>query len=240
MIRKRHAGPDLESEMADKSAHKERTRARILDEAAQALRADGTQGVSVAALMKRAGLTHGGFYAHFTSRDDLVVHAIDHMFADSTRVLAHFLAQDRDAPGSDDTGNDDFGNDDSGSNDSGRDEPGDDPVGLAALIDFYLSEQAFDTPGRSCPIPGLAGEACRMPAAARRRFERGIADFNKAIGRALAPLHGDAAPELASAIFAEMIGSMLLARSFADRKTATDLLMRARARLKRRAGVAGA
>jgi TetR/AcrR family transcriptional repressor of nem operon len=79
--------------MADKSAHKERTKARILDEAAQALRARGTEGVSVAALMKRAGLTHGGFYAHFSSRDDLVAHAVGRMFQDSARMLDHFLAE---------------------------------------------------------------------------------------------------------------------------------------------------
>jgi TetR/AcrR family transcriptional repressor of nem operon len=79
--------------MADKTAHKERTKARILDEAAQALRTGGTQGVSVAALMKRAGLTHGGFYAHFASRDDLVAHAVERMFQDSARMLDRFLAE---------------------------------------------------------------------------------------------------------------------------------------------------
>ncbi|HZV09332.1 MAG TPA: TetR/AcrR family transcriptional regulator, partial [Novosphingobium sp.] len=69
--------------MADKSAHKARVRDRILDEAAAALRSGGTDGLSVANLMKRAGLTHGGFYAHFENRDDLVAHAVDRMFKDS-------------------------------------------------------------------------------------------------------------------------------------------------------------
>jgi TetR/AcrR family transcriptional repressor of nem operon len=192
--------------MADKSAHKERTRARILAEAAQALRAHGTEGLSVAALMKRAGLTHGGFYAHFASRDDLVAHAIDRMFADSTHFLGEFLGDDCDAGG------------------------------LAALIDFYLSETALDTPERSCPIPGLAGEAHRMPAAARARFERGIEDFHAAIGRSLAPSHADAAEDLACSLAAEMIGAMALARAFSDRRTATDLLAAARHRLKLRIG----
>ena len=60
--------------------HKARTRERILDEAASAIRAAGPQGVSVGGLMKKAGLTHGGFYAHFGSKDDLVAEAIGHMF----------------------------------------------------------------------------------------------------------------------------------------------------------------
>jgi TetR/AcrR family transcriptional repressor of nem operon len=83
--------------MADKSAHKARTRARILDEAASAIRTGGAQGISVADLMKRAGLTHGGFYAHFGSRDDLLAHAVDRMFEDSSAMLNRFLNED--APG---------------------------------------------------------------------------------------------------------------------------------------------
>lgn len=194
--------------MADKSAHKERTRTRILDEAAQALRAHGTEGVSVAGLMKRAGLTHGGFYAHFASRDDLVAHAIDRMFQDSARVLDHFLGE----------------------------EPG--AEGLAALIDFYLSEQSLDAREQACPIPGLTGEAHRMPPAARARFERGIQDFRSAIAQALAATgHGD--PEgLAISVFAEMVGAMALARSFSDHGMAVELLVAVRERLKQRAGLA--
>lgn len=82
--------------MADKSAHKAKTRARILDEAASAIRVSGAQGVSVAELMKRAGLTHGGFYAHFESRDDLVAHAIDRMFQDSAAMVARYLGEEPD------------------------------------------------------------------------------------------------------------------------------------------------
>lgn len=77
--------------MADKSAHKAKTRARILDEAAMAMRARGSDGIGVSELMKRAGLTHGGFYAHFESRDDLVAHAVDRMFQDSAAMVARYL-----------------------------------------------------------------------------------------------------------------------------------------------------
>lgn len=85
--------------MADKSAHKAKVRARILDEAAIALRSGGTEGLSVANLMKRAGLTHGGFYAHFENRDDLVAHAIDRMFKDSYAMLERFLGDQPDLDG---------------------------------------------------------------------------------------------------------------------------------------------
>ncbi|MEI9903796.1 MAG: TetR/AcrR family transcriptional regulator [Asticcacaulis sp.] len=60
--------------------HKEKTRLRLLTDAAIMLREDGPDGLSVATLMKRQGLTHGGFYAHFASKDDLIACAIDVMF----------------------------------------------------------------------------------------------------------------------------------------------------------------
>jgi TetR/AcrR family transcriptional repressor of nem operon len=63
--------------------HKERTRARVLAEAAGAIQSKGAERVGVAEIMTGAGLTHGGFYAHFTSKDDLIAQAITHMFEDS-------------------------------------------------------------------------------------------------------------------------------------------------------------
>jgi TetR/AcrR family transcriptional repressor of nem operon len=61
-------------------SRKERTRLRVLGEAAAAIRTKGAERVSVAEVMAAAGLTHGGFYAHFDSKDDLVAQAITHMF----------------------------------------------------------------------------------------------------------------------------------------------------------------
>ncbi|HYP90621.1 MAG TPA: TetR/AcrR family transcriptional regulator [Polyangiaceae bacterium] len=56
--------------------HKEAVRASIVKNASRALRRDGISGVSIPALMKKAGLTHGGFYAHFKNRDELVAAAV--------------------------------------------------------------------------------------------------------------------------------------------------------------------
>lgn len=58
--------------------HKDSVRARIVEHASRALRKSGLDGVSIPALMKKAGLTHGGFYAHFADRDELVAEAITH------------------------------------------------------------------------------------------------------------------------------------------------------------------
>jgi TetR/AcrR family transcriptional repressor of nem operon len=53
-------------------------RGRILTEAGRLFREKGFDAVSVAEVMKAAGLTHGGFYGHFRSKDDLIAHAIGH------------------------------------------------------------------------------------------------------------------------------------------------------------------
>ncbi len=58
--------------MAWPEEHKRQTRDRIVESAATALRAKGLDGVSIAEIMAEAGLTHGGFYAHFESKDELV------------------------------------------------------------------------------------------------------------------------------------------------------------------------
>lgn len=59
------------------SNHKAETRQRIIDEASQRLRKDGIEGTGLVPLMKALGLTHGGFYAHFDSKDALVQAALE-------------------------------------------------------------------------------------------------------------------------------------------------------------------
>src|SRR5262245_31906728 len=116
------------------SEHKERTRQRVLTEAAAAIRAHGPDGIGVAGLMAKAGLTHGGFYAHFKSKDDLVAQAISHMFEESRqRFLTHT-------------------------------DHADPAVALSRYIDMYVSERHRDTPEHGCPLPALSGDLARMPA----------------------------------------------------------------------------
>ncbi|MDB5456452.1 MAG: TetR family transcriptional regulator, partial [Caulobacter sp.] len=68
--------------------HKSKTRERVLIETAKAIRADGPHRVAVAGVMAKAGLTHGGFYAHFKSRDDLITAGVGQMFKEGQVRLA--------------------------------------------------------------------------------------------------------------------------------------------------------
>ena len=68
--------------------HKTRTRDRIVRNAARKLRAEGLSGSGVASVMKASGLTVGGFYKHFRSKDELLAEAIAQAFSDSEMVYA--------------------------------------------------------------------------------------------------------------------------------------------------------
>ena len=70
--------------------HKEKTRAAIVAATAQRIRSGGLEGVGVASIMETCGLTHGGFYAHFKSRDALLAAAIEAMFATATDAVGRF------------------------------------------------------------------------------------------------------------------------------------------------------
>jgi TetR/AcrR family transcriptional regulator, transcriptional repressor for nem operon len=70
------------------SSRKEATHGRIVETAARAIRRSGYGGAGVAEIMKEAGLTHGGFYAHFDSREGMLVEAADRAGADTVATLA--------------------------------------------------------------------------------------------------------------------------------------------------------
>lgn len=78
--------------MLNKLTRKQITHERIVDVAARAIRRAGINGVGVADMMKEAGLTHGGFYAHFESRDALVVEAIRRAWSDNFAALKEAMA----------------------------------------------------------------------------------------------------------------------------------------------------
>lgn len=178
--------------------HKQRTRARVLKAAAAAIRAQGPERVSVAAVMAQAGLTHGGFYAHFASKDDLLVAAIDQMF-DETLVQIEELAGGL-APGE----------------------------GLARYIGFYLSALHRDQMAQGCPLPTLSADLPRLTPEARAAFERGAARVTTAIASRLEALGHAEPGLLAVSVLSELVGAMVLARSIADGERSLAILRASR------------
>jgi len=162
--------------------HKAETHERIVRHASAQLREKGTRGVGVADLMKEAGLTHGGFYAHFDSREDLVIEAIAHAMDQTTerwgKQFQDKAVADR----------------------------------LAMLVDSYLTTSHRDHPEKGCAIPALAGDIARESPKTRRVFlgklEHMIALF---AGQASDPSSAEARQKAIGTI-ATLMGSVVLAR----------------------------
>lgn len=198
---------DWPHEVAERASRKQRTRWMIIEEAARSMRMHGTQAVGLSALMKRLGMTHGGFYAHFRSRDDLVGYAIERMFDATTALIERFLKS------------------------------GDPATGLADFIDHYLSDAVRLHPERSCPIPSLSSEASQMPDRSREQFLAGIDILHAAIARTLALLGRENAEGLARSALFEMVEAMALARVATEDERGTALLITSREQLHTRLGL---
>jgi TetR/AcrR family transcriptional repressor of nem operon len=194
----------MTSQSGDKKAQ---TRLRVLNEAAAAIRAVGPEGIGVAALMAKAGLTHGGFYAHFKSKDDLVAQAISQMFEDSYEL---FLRRTANA------------------------EP---KQALINYINMYVSPRHRDGPERGCPLPSLSGDLARMPAPARERFAAGLERLTGAIAGLLQKLGHVSPERLADSVIAEMVGAVALARAISDDTASNRILERSREAIKSRLGL---
>lgn len=191
----------------DKQSHKARTRQRILDEAARVMRECGTESIGVAALMKRVGLTHGGFYAHFDSREALVQAVISEMFADSAQRMQPLWQQT------------------------------DPAERLNMLIDYYLSEAHRDKPAEGCPVPALVSEVGHLPEEAKAVFTQGVVSLLQRLGELLEKLGHRDSEALASSLLAEMVGALALARACPDKIFSGAMLANSRQALKRRTGL---
>jgi TetR/AcrR family transcriptional regulator, transcriptional repressor for nem operon len=187
--------------------HKQRTRAKVLKEAAKAIRGAGPHQIGVAEVMAKAGLTHGGFYAHFRSKDDLVASAIDQMFDEAMASFEHFTAGKTPA------------------------------AGLSTYINFYLSPLHRDARATGCPLPALAADLPRLDRASRAGFTQGTERLTTALAQLIAKLGRGDATALASSALAEMVGALSLARAIADEKRSDAVLEHSRNALKRRLGI---
>jgi TetR/AcrR family transcriptional repressor of nem operon len=186
---------------------KQRTHARVLAAAARAIRGHGPDRMAVAGIMAKAGLTHGGFYAHFASKGDLVNEAIGHTFVEA-RGKFDAITRDR-APGE----------------------------ALSRYIDFYLSAAHRDGRDRGCPVAALSADLPRLSKEARRAFSAGVAGLAAALSAKLETLgHADAA-ELALSMVSELAGAVALARSVEDIAQSDAILGASGVSLRRRLGL---
>lgn len=154
--------------------HKEKTREKVVKTAARALRREGPERLAVAGVMAEAGLTHGGFYAHFASKDALLSAAIEEAFAHGRRRFAETVEGL-----------------------SGQ-------AALEAYVDMYVSERHRDSRERGCPITALAGDIARQDGEVRAAFDKGVRSLTGGLARMLpdgdSAMAGSLLAEMAGAV----------------------------------------
>jgi AcrR family transcriptional regulator len=152
---------DIISAMDTRRDRKEETHRRIVETASRAIRGSGFHGVGVADIMKRAGLTHGGFYAHFPSRDALLAEALQHAGRESrARIVEAGKAGV-----------------------SRKHSP------FRAFVESYLSDRHLEAVEGGCPVAALVGEAPRQAAEVRASAVEGVHALVASVEAALPERH---------------------------------------------------
>jgi TetR/AcrR family transcriptional repressor of nem operon len=174
-------------------SRKEATHERIVEVASRAIRRSGYDGTGVADIMKEAGLTHGGFYAHFESRTALLAEAGDRAGAEAVAVAARVAAA---AP------------------------PG---QAIQAIMQAYLSQQHVEAIENGCPVCALGSEMPRQAPEVRRAATIHIKEMIDLVARQLPNWGEPQAHEQAMALISALIGTTMLARAVDDPKLSQAL-----------------
>jgi TetR/AcrR family transcriptional regulator, transcriptional repressor for nem operon len=179
-------------------------REQITDASARLFKERGINGVSVADLMGAAGLTHGGFYGHFESKDALAGIAVAHAFQQSAERWHKRIAGKPD-----------------------------DPARRVALVEKFLTAQSLKDVGMGCPTVALATDVAREPAAApiRTAYLDGLESLVQILADVEDGPDAAARRSAALADYATMAGALLLARATEGAPLAAELLAAARERL---------
>jgi TetR/AcrR family transcriptional repressor of nem operon len=144
-------------------SRKEITHERIVATAARAIRRGGFHGVGVADIMKEAGLTHGGFYAHFASRDALLAEALERAGQDAATSVTRGAAA-RQMRGA---------------------------SAFRAVVEGYLSERHLGNAESGCPVAALASEMPRQSPEVREASAQRVRGLVATVRRALPPAEPD-------------------------------------------------
>jgi len=160
-------------------------RAKVLAAAARLFREKGVDGIAVAELMQAAGLTHGGFYNHFESKEELAAAAFREAFAAAVNRVERQAAE---------------------ADKRGRDSA------FAHYVGRYLAPETRDTPGTSCPMATLGTDAARHGSELRGAFAEGVRRYIEAFAKIMPGESGDQRAE-AITVLSTLIGALTLSRA---------------------------
>jgi TetR/AcrR family transcriptional repressor of nem operon len=184
----------MEPAMRYVKGHGLQTRSRIVESASYGLRQSGADGMSVVDLMKLVGLTHGGFYAHFDSREALFIEAfalaMDQTVADWQQLFEALPIEKR----------------------------------FDALVDGYLSARHRDDRARGCVLPALGADIARSSPKVRQNFARKFEEMIDSVALLFPEEAPGEARQIATSTLATMLGSIVLARASGDKTLSDDIL----------------
>lgn len=175
------------------ASSKEATRDRIVDAAARAIRRSGYNGTGVADIMKAAGLTHGGFYAHFDSREAMLAEAADRAGRDAVVLMERVAAS---VPPQ---------------------------QALQAMARAYLSETHVKSIETGCATAALGSEMPRQSPDVRRAATRRIKEMIDLVARHSPDWGQAGAHEHALVAVSTMVGALVLARAVDDARLSNAL-----------------
>ena len=193
--------------MGHSKTEKEKSHRRIVKTAAARFRERGVDGIGLADLMKEADLTHGGFYGHFDSREELVAEAIECALRDGGEAVASVAG--------------------------GNHPPA---AKLRLLVDAYLSVAHRDGLATSCAVTTMANDVARGNARARSAYTKQVGIYLELLAKLIATDTRKSRRAKAISALATLVGAVSMARAVNDEKLSRELLKSAAAELKAQLG----
>lgn len=178
--------------------HKAEVHKKIVKDASRRLRAEGMNGAAVAAVMRDTGLTHGGFYKHFRSKDELLAQSLGEAFREVGDKLAQAAASS--GPG----------------------------AAWKAIVRFYLSPEHCDHPELGCPLAALAGDLARSGKPIRRQVLLDVQQYKDRVLPFMPGRRSADKERAFYVIFSTMVGAVSIARILPDRGARETVLTGAR------------
>jgi TetR/AcrR family transcriptional regulator, transcriptional repressor for nem operon len=183
--------------------HKIEIHRKIVKDASRRVRTEGLNGAAVGAVMRDTGLTHGGFYKHFGSKDDLLVESLRAAFREMEETLVRAAEQ---AP------------------------PGKE---WKAIVNTYLSPELCEHPERGCPLAALAPELARADTGIKPQIVAELVNYKNQMMSFMPGQRTVDKERAFFAIFSTMIGAVEIARMLPDPAMREKVLASARSFLLR-------
>jgi len=189
--------------MGNSKAGKAQSHDRIVQVASARFRECGVNGLGVADLMNDAGFTHGAFYRHFGSREELVAEAVERALLDGGRAMAAIA--------------------------NGKLER---QALLAAIVNVYLSAAHRDGLASSCAVATLAGDVAHSNDRTRSAYTRQVATYLELLTKLIAGEKRRSRRVKAIAALSTLVGAISMARAVNDESLSAEILRSAAEELK--------